>query len=114
MIMIIGTLIMIIRINMTMIMIKIHRIIAGAQPHLQERQYSAMEQLLSVIDMVEVTININTLIMIIITNIIIIIIIIIMILVNLWYDAGCKTLWHRTAPFPVRQAGRLHILFCIF
>ena len=31
------------------------RIIAGAQPHLQERQYSAMEQLLSVIDMVEVS-----------------------------------------------------------
>ena len=31
------------------------RIIAGAHPHLQERQYSAIEQLLSVIDMVEVT-----------------------------------------------------------
>ena len=31
------------------------RIIAGAHPHLQERQYSAMEQLLSVIDMVEVS-----------------------------------------------------------
>ena len=30
------------------------RIIAGAHPHLQERQYSAIEQLLSVIDMVEV------------------------------------------------------------
>ena len=31
------------------------RIIAGAHPHLQERQYSVMEQLLSVIDMVEVS-----------------------------------------------------------
>jgi len=30
------------------------RIIAGAHPHLQKRQYSAIEQLLSVIDMVEV------------------------------------------------------------
>ena len=38
-----------------LIMITINRIIAGAQPHLQERQYYAMEQLLSVIDMVEVT-----------------------------------------------------------
>ena len=44
---------------MIMIMLKIYRIIAGAHPHLQERQYSAMEQLLSVIDMVEVTINVT-------------------------------------------------------
>ena len=62
-----------------MIIMNIDRIIAGAHPHLQERQYSAIEQLLSVIDMVEVTINV-TITDIIINNTIPIIIIIISII----------------------------------